>query len=98
MTKTEVLKYAKDSITANLTKLTKQLKSCEKMKDKKKILEQLISQKQGNNTHLFLNNETKEFIFLQLDKEMKTVEETIKKVETLKKEIEFLNNLNNQIK
>jgi len=93
----DVLKYTKDSIASNLTKLTKQLKSCEKLNDRKRILDQLINQKNNNNINLLLNNDTREYIFSQIESDMKTVEDKIKRIELVKKEIEFLNNLNNQV-
>lgn len=63
----DVLKYTKDSITSNLTKLTKQLKSCEKLNNRKRILDQLINQKNNNNINLLLNNDTREYIFSQIE-------------------------------
>ena len=93
----DVLKYTKDLIASNLTKLTKQLKSCEKLNDRKRILDQLINQKNNNNINLLLNNDTREYIFSQIESDMKTVEDKIKRIELVKKEIEFLNNLNNQV-
>ncbi len=93
----EVLKYTKDSLEATLEKLNKQLKLIEAAKEKKVLLENIYSQtKEGNGT-LFLQPETKLFLNKRLEKEIKANDDKIKKLDDIKKRIEIISNLNNQV-
>ncbi len=89
----EVMQYSKEKLGDELKRVEKQVKSLDKLVEKRKTFESL----QNASKNMISNDEMKKYVSENLINEISMIDKRLKKHDELKKHQAYLVTLNNQI-